>query len=99
MRVRFACVVLGLAIAIAGFAGPANAAKPSFGCPPSFSPGEVTLAQAIALAPEVPVEIIEAGFNFYNRNGDDKVCITDLPDTPGIPPVAVNMIDNNASVP
>ena len=91
-------VAVALAIAVFGVTTPANAAKPSLGCPPPFS-GPYTLQQLIELAPTVPEEIIEAGFTFYNHNGDDKVCIADLPDTPGIPSVAVNMIDNNASTP
>jgi hypothetical protein len=87
-----------MAFTVIGTALPASATKPSLGCPNGFT-AEVTLAQAEALAPDVPPKIIEAGFAFYNKNGDDKVCIKDLPDTPGIPAVAVNMTDNNASTP
>jgi hypothetical protein len=100
MKFKVASLVAAtLIVAVIGTAAPAGAGKPSLGCPTGWSPGEVTLAQAIALAPDVPVEIIEAGFNFYNRNGDDRVCIKDLPDTPGLPSVVVNMVDNNASTP
>jgi hypothetical protein len=34
-----------------------------------------------------------------DKNRDEILCFLDLPNTPGIPPFAFNVIDNTASVP
>lgn len=57
------------------------------------------MAQLIEMAPTVPPEIIEAAVSRFDKNDDGRVCIMELPDTPGIPSVVVNLIDNNASTP
>jgi hypothetical protein len=79
----------------------ASAAKPVGVCPPPFQ--ALTIEQAIVLgielgAPLTPEEI-EAILTPLDTNRDEILCFLDLPDTPGIPPYFVNVIDNTASVP
>jgi hypothetical protein len=92
-------VVAGLAALAA--AAPSGAAKPTGVCPPPFDP--LTFAEALELAHETGApgtdEELLAFLVRFDKNQDEVLCFQDLPDTPGIPPFAFNVIDNTASVP
>jgi hypothetical protein len=92
-------VVAGVCVLAA--APSASAAKPVGVCPPPFQ--ALTFEQAIVLgielgAPLTPEEIV-AILTPLDKNRDEILCFLDLPNTPGIPPFAFNVIDNTASVP
>jgi hypothetical protein len=90
-------VAAGLAALVAG---PAGATKPVGGCPPAFD--HQTFEEALVIAHETGVpasdEELLANFASLDKNGDRTLCFADLPDTPGIPSFAVNIIDNTAHV-
>ena len=101
MLKRCLLVVVVAGVCVFAAAPSASAAKPVGVCPPPFQ--TMTLEQAIALgielgAPLTPEEI-EAILRTLDTNRDEILCVLDLPNTPGIPPFAFNVIDNTASVP
>jgi hypothetical protein len=90
-----AIVVLAFAVASSG------AVKPSANCPPPFQ--KLTFEEALVLAHETGVPLSDeellALFAVDDKNGDENLCFANLPDTPGIPANAVNIVDNTAGVP
>jgi hypothetical protein len=101
MLKRSLVVVVLAGICVLAAAPSASTAKPVGVCPPPFE--ALTIEQAIPLgielgAPLTPEEI-EAILTALDTNRDEILCFLDLPDTPGIPPFAFNVIDNTASVP
>lgn len=86
-------------------AGPASADRPIAGCPPGFIDEAFTLEAALeykALAnggplPPQAVDYFTGYFASTDKNGDDLVCMKDLPDTPGIPPFVTQLMDNVAN--
>lgn len=82
-------------------AAPTGAAPPPGVCPPAFD--ALTFAEALELAHETGApgtdEELLALLVGLDKNQDEVLCFQDLPNTPGIPPFAFNVIDNTASVP
>lgn len=81
-------LVLALAAAtgLVGAAPTEAKGKPSYGCPPSFDPGALTLEQAIEL-PRIQAGLtagvydeaaLESSFNSFDHNGDGVVCFQDV---------------------
>ena len=93
-------VVIAAVAAVAG-AGPSAAAKPTGVCPPAFE--ERTFAQLLAFAqetgvPGTPQEHL-AFLMRFDKNEDQRLCVLTVADPPGLPPSAINIIDNTARVP
>ena len=92
----------------------AGAAKPAFGCPPSFDLGALTLEQALDL-PRIEAGLaagaydqgfVESVFASFDKNGDGLVCHQDVfgiaeerPNPASLWQYLYNLVDNNASVP
>jgi hypothetical protein len=98
---RSLAVLVAATVCVLAAAPSASTAKPVGVCPPPFQ--ALTFEQAIELgielgAPLTPEEI-EAILTSLDTNRDEILCFLDLPNTPGIPPFAFNVIDNTASVP
>jgi hypothetical protein len=98
MKPFLAALVAGGALASAG-AG--SAAQPSGNCPPPFQP--MTIAQftelTVGLGNPHPIEQIQAVLASLDANGDDVLCVLDLPNTPGNKVYQFDVVDNTASVP
>ncbi len=91
-------LVTGLTALAAATSG---AAKPVGNCPPPFD--QLTFDELLVVAHETGVpasdEELLAHFASLDKNGDENLCLANLPDTPGIPSYGVNLIDNTARVP
>jgi hypothetical protein len=82
---------------------PAQAAKPTRGC----SDGKALMTRdafrALSLSVGVPADLLftpewEAGWAGYDKNGDTRLCVKDLPDTPGHLGTWVwNVVDNTSN--
>jgi hypothetical protein len=74
--------------------------RPIAGCPPGFLDHAYTLTEALEYKGSIPPGAT-AYFGGYfaktDKNGDGLVCMKDLPNTPGIPSFATQLMDNVAS--
>jgi hypothetical protein len=83
-----ACLPLGLVTT------PAGAVPPTADCPPAFD-GPSSFEQILIdhpPPPDVPLEDIIAILDFFDKNGDEMLCVL-------VPPPGIVLIDNNASIP
>ena len=92
---RLLLVSVLVCLPIAGAVVPAGAVPPRADCPPAF--GGPTSFEQILIdfppPPDLPTEDVIATLDFFDKNGDQMLCVLDVP-APGI-----NLIDNNASIP
>ncbi len=91
------------ALLVLAVAAPAQAGKPTRGCPDSkFLIGRDVFRE-LSLSLGVPPELLftpewEAGWAFYDKNGDTNLCASDLPDTPGhLGSWIWNVVDNTSN--
>ena len=91
-------VLLCLAVA-----APASAAKPTRGCPQGSALMTRDDFKALSLSVGVPPEVLvslewAAGWDAYDKNLDDRLCIKDLPNTPGhLDSWIFNVVDNTSN--
>ncbi len=97
ITVTFAVIAVALALA-----GPVAAAKPVGGCPnPKFELMTYTQFRNLSLSVGVPAELLgpehAAAWDKFDKNDDGRLCVMDLPDTPGtFFGWIFNVIDNTA---
>lgn len=100
-----------LLAAVVGPLGAAEGGKPSYGCPPAFNLGSMTLAEFVALprsqaaidAGLVSPEELLAGLSPIDKNANGLVCVQlshglEVSSSPAAP-YSYNVVDDNASVP
>jgi hypothetical protein len=96
MRARHLILALVMAAMPAiGVPSPAGAVPPTRGCSPAFL-GPWTFQQILdefPPPPEIPPEVIQAAFEFYDKNDDGTLCVM------GLPNGRINVVDNAANVP
>ena len=101
MLKRSLMVVAIAAVAAVVGAAPSAAKKPTGVCPPAFE--ERTFAELLAFAQEMgipgtPQEHL-AFLMRFDKNEDQRLCVLTVADPQGLPPSAINIIDNTARVP
>ena len=99
---RFLTIAGLAAAATFASAGAGSAKQPVTGCPPSFA--SITTEQFSDLAlslglPSSSLEQLQAELARFDKNGNDVICVHDLPDTPGIKPYQFEAMDDTARVP
>jgi hypothetical protein len=96
-------VIAGLAAATTfASAGAGSAKQPVTACPPSFAPMTTEQFRDLAIAlgfPSSSLQELQAELTALDKNGNDLVCVLDLPDTPGNKSYQFDVIDDTASVP
>jgi hypothetical protein len=96
LRARRLVLVLAMAcLPLVAGVGTAGAVPPIRTCPPPFQ-GPLTFQQVLdefPPPPEIPPEVIEAAFDFFDKNDDGNLCVK------GLPNGVINVIDNAANVP
>jgi hypothetical protein len=93
--------VAGLAtLVISSAVPPAQADRPQARC--GFGFELMTIGQTLVLVSDGspnPKDVLLAHLQGLDKNGDNLVCVKDLPDTPGSPSFVRNVVDNTANTP
>ena len=96
--VRALCACLSMLATIFILSTPAEAARPTNGCPNGFDVGLLTFAEGaeLLLAEDVPATRAQilARFAAQDANGDQRLCFKDLPNTEGIASFVFQRVDN-----
>ena len=99
---RLLATLATLLVLLITFAQPVAAAKPVGGCPnPKFELMTYTQFRNLSLPVGVPAELLgpehAAAWDDFDKNNDGRLCVKDLPDTPGtFFRWIFNVIDNTA---
>lgn len=92
--------VASLVLILIAAVAPAAAKPPVGTCAMGFMSPAMTLEEAVAYktAAGFPPEGIDYFTGYFERtdkNGNGRVCVKDLPDTPGIAPYVTQLADDN----
>ncbi len=80
-------------------AAPVSAAKPARGCPnDGFTSSTKDAFRDVSRALGVPEELLGEPLDLWwadsDKNGNTRLCIKDLPETPGLPVFVFNIVDD-----